>query len=99
MEIIVALITFAGVCMTTGATLIINAKNVKKEDLVKEINNVQLDNCKNFLVHCLAKLEEGKELSIVEKERFWENFDKYTKLGGNSYVRTSTEKFKKEGRL
>lgn len=98
-EIIVALITFAGVLCTTGATLIINSKNVKKSDLIKEINQVQLDNCKNYLVHEISKADRGQELSQVEIERYWENYDTYTKLGGNSYVRSSTERLKKEGKL
>lgn len=95
-EIAVAGITFAGVVVTTLANLIINKQNVKKTDLINEINKVQLDNCKNYLVHTIAKADEGKELSLVEKERYWENYDIYIKLGGNSYVKHATERLSEE---
>ena len=95
-EIAVAGITFAGVVVTTLANLIINKQNVKKADLINEINKVQLDNCKNYLVHTIAKADEGKELSLVEKERYWENYDIYIKLGGNSYVKHETERLSEE---
>lgn len=98
-EIAVAGITFAGVVVTTVANVVINKQNVKKEDLVKEINKVQLDNCKNYLVHAIAKANKGEELSIIERERYWENYDTYTRLGGNSYVKSSTEMLKKEGKI
>lgn len=96
-EIIVALITLAGVIATTSANVIINKQNVKKQDLIKEIDKVQLDNCKNYLVQAISKAESGAELSDVERERYFENYDTYTKLGGNSYIHTETEKLKKEG--
>lgn len=95
-EIAVAGITFAGVVVTTLANLIINKQNVKKADLINEINKVQLDNCKNYLVHTIAKADEGKELSLVEKERYWENYDIYIRLGGNSYVKHETERLSEE---
>lgn len=95
-EIAVAGITFAGVVVTTLANLIINKQNVKKTDLINEINKVQLDNCKNYLVHTIAKADEGKELSLVEKERYWENYDIYIRLGGNSYVKHETERLSEE---
>lgn len=98
-EIAVAGITFLGVIVTGIINLIINKQNVKKEDLIKEINKVQLDNCKNYLVHAIAKAEKKEPLTDVEKERYWENYDTYTHLGGNSYVQSSTEKLKKEGRI
>ena len=96
-EIIVALITFAGVIISAVLNLIINNKNVKKSDLEEMINGVQLDNCKNYLVQAIAKAESGGELTPVEKERYYENYDKYSKLGGNSYIHSATEKLKREG--
>lgn len=96
-EIIVALITLSGVITTSLINYLINKKNVKKQDLIEEINKVQLDNCKNYLVQAISKLRFGNKLSAVEKERFFENYDTYTKLGGNSFIHTETEKLKKEG--
>ena len=98
-EIGVALITFCGVLVTTIANIVINKQNVKKEDLFKAINKVEMNNCKNYLVQTIAKVEDGMELTPVEKERYWENYDIYVELGGNSYIHSETEKLKKEGKL
>lgn len=99
MEIAVAIITI----IPTLATLIISTitnKRVKKQDDIKEeIKQIQLDNCKNYLVQAIAKVESGQDLSPVEKERYWENYDTYIKLGGNSYIHSETERLKKGGKL
>ena len=99
MEIAVAIITI----IPTLATLIISTitnKRVKKQDNIKEeIKQIQLDNCKNYLVQAIAKVESGQDLSPVEKERYWENYDTYVKLGGNSYIHSETERLKEGGRL
>ena len=99
MEIAVAIITI----IPTLATLIISTitnKRVKKQDDIKEeIKQIQLDNCKNYLVQAIAKVESGQDLSPVEKERYFENYDTYVKLGGNSYIHSETERLKEGGRL
>lgn len=84
--------------LTSIVTIITNKQNAKKEDLEKEINKVQLDNCKNYLVQ-LISASERRELSLAEKERFYENYDNYIKLGGNSYIHSETERLKKEGKI
>ena len=98
-EIIIAIITTIGVIVSSVVNLLINSKNVKKKDLDEKIDEVQMDNCKNYLVQAIAKVEAGGKLSSVEMERYYENYDTYTKLGGNSYIHSETEKLKKEGLL
>ena len=97
-EIIVALITLAGVGLTTFANVMVNKQNVKKTDLINAINKVQLDNCKNYLVQQISAADR-RNLSPAEKERYWENYDTYIKLGGNSYIHSETDRLKKEGKL
>ena len=97
-EIIVALITLAGVGLTTFANVMINKQNVKKTDLINAIDKVQLDNCKNYLVQQISAADR-RDLSPAEKERYWENYDTYIKLGGNSYIHSETERLKNEGKL
>lgn len=98
-EIIVAITTGIFTLIVSLVNLHTNRKNVKKEDLIREIQKVQLDNCKNYLVQSIAKLESGGRLSQTELQRYWENYDTYTRLGGNSYIHASTERLQKEGRL
>lgn len=99
-EVILAMIGAGTIpaILTSIVTIITNKQNAKKEDLEKSINQVQLDNCKNYLVQ-LISASERRELSLAEKERFYENYDNYIKLGGNSYIHNEVERLKKEGKI
>ena len=72
-------------------------------DLQGQISDVDMANCKNYLVNFLSKVQcEGtfcQKITSEERERFWENYDHYVKMGGNSYVKNCVEKLKKEGKL
>lgn len=53
-------------------------------DSIKELD---ISQCKNFLVRFLADIEQGNEIDPVEKERAYELFDHYTNdLKQNSYI-------------
>ena len=97
-EVIIAIISLIGIVVTNICNIINNNKNIKKEDFKKEINQVQLDNCKNYLVQAIAKAD-SKGLTKVEIERYYENYDIYIKLGGNSYIHAETDRLKKENKL
>ena len=99
-EVILAMIGAGTIpaILTSIVTIITNKQNAKKEDLEKSINQVQLDNCKNYLVQQIGATERRK-LTHAEKERYWENYDIYIKLGGNSYIHAETDRLKKEGKL
>lgn len=54
------------------------------QDSIKELDVSQ---CKNFLVRFLADIEQGNEIDEVEKERAFEIYDHYTyDLKQNSYI-------------
>lgn len=97
-EIIVAIITGFVTLTISIINLVTNKKNVKKSDLIEQINKVQLDNCKNYIVQQISAADR-RELSPAEKERYWENYDTYISLGGNSYIHSETERLKKEGKI
>ena len=97
-EIIVAIITGFVTLTISIISLITNKKNVKKSDLIEQINKVQLDNCKNYIVQQISAADR-RDLSAAEKERYWENYDTYISLGGNSYIHSETERLKKEGKI
>lgn len=99
MEIAVAIITIIPTLATLIITTITNKRVKKQDDIKEEIKQIQLDNCKNYLVQAIAKVESGQDLSPVEKERYFENYDTYVKLGGNSYIHSETERLKEGGRL
>lgn len=97
-EIIVAIITGFVTLTISIINLVTNKKNVKKSDLIEQINKVQLDNCKNYIVQQISAADR-RNLSSAEKERYWENYDTYISLGGNSYIHSETERLKKEGKI
>lgn len=54
------------------------------EDSIKELDVSQ---CKNYLVRFLADIEQGNEVDEVEVERAYEIYDHYTNdLKQNSYI-------------
>lgn len=73
--------------------------NEKLDSLQSSISEVDMANCKNYLVQTISTLEAGREVDKVALERFWENYDHYTEMGGNSYIHTAVERLKKEGKL
>ena len=99
-EVIIAIISAGTIpaIISSIVTIVTNKTNAKKEDLQKAIDKVQLDNCKNYLVQQIGATER-RELTNAEKERYWENYDIYIKLGGNSYIHSETERLKKEGKI
>ena len=53
----------------------------------KKIDDLDISQCKNFLVRFLADVEQNNELDEVEKERAYEIYDHYTNdLKQNSYI-------------
>lgn len=111
-EISNVLIFIAGILGSGGAIAIFFGKhfgkimaeqlkptNDKIDKLGSAIDEVDMANCKNYLVSAISDLESGQKLDKVAQERFWENYDHYTKMGGNSYIHTAVEKLKKENKL
>ena len=69
------------------------------EPVVKQIESVDRENCKNFLVTFLAETERGQEHDQIELERFHEQFEHYKAIGGNSYIKAKVDKLQKNGKL
>lgn len=72
-------------------------KQLKK--LETRIDGVDMESCKNFLVSKITHIEKGDPLGDVEQERFWEQYDYYTKHQGNSYIRHKVEQLKEDGKI
>lgn len=78
----------------------INNLKVDIGNVQLNINEVGISNCKNFLVSCFAKIEQGQELDETEKERYYEEYDAYiNEYHQNSYIHTKHEKLKEEGKI
>ena len=62
-------------------------------------NNIELELIKMFLVNFINDIEQGVYKSDIQKKNAYELYDRYNKLGGNSYVHDNWEKIIKEGKL
>ena len=71
----------------------------KINDLKKQIDDVDVENCKNFLVQQLSDAERGVKWDEIELERFYEQYEHYQQKGGNSYIKSKVEKLKAEGKI
>lgn len=111
---IYSLVLFLGGLIAAVIVLITYAKkglkSALKEDFdgikeqIKNMNDticeIGISDCKNFMIHCYAKIEANQELDETEKERYSECYDIYTnKYHKNSYIHSKHEKLMKEGKL
>lgn len=59
-----------------------------------DIKNLQISECKNYLVSMIDRIENGDKLGEAAKQLFYEKYDLYNKLGQNSYLNASIEELK-----
>lgn len=83
----------AGIITSGSIIIVFIQKSLKKliknelEPISTQIKNLDVSQCKNFLVGFLADVEQGNELDKVEIERAYEIYDHYTNdLKQNSYI-------------
>lgn len=71
-----------------------------EKKLTDEMNKIDMNATKNFLVSRLHEIKKNDDvLDDVTKERFFEQYEHYKNLGGNSYIANEVERLRKEGRL
>lgn len=74
--------------------------NNKLDKLDTKIDGVDMEACKNYLVKMMREIEQDS-VCINENEisRVYEVYDRYIKLGGNSYIKEKMEELQKGGKL
>lgn len=73
--------------------------NDRLDKIEKKIDDVDLNTCKNFLVARLTEVEHGRALDSVTEERFWEQYEHYVAIGGNTYIQHKVEQLEQAGKL
>lgn len=79
--------------------------NLKKQvetndaELSQKIDELSMGTCKNFITRYLSDVERGVLVGEIEKERFSEEWDYYTKHDGNSYIKSWYKKLEDKGFL
>ena len=63
------------------------------------VDDVDKNATKNFLVSTLSGIEKGQPLDEIERERFFEQYEHYSKIGGNGYVKAKVDQLRAEGKL
>lgn len=71
----------------------------KQDEIIKRLDAVDLENCKNYLVTFVAEVARGEIKDETEMQRFWEEYEHYIDKGGNSYLRNKVEDLKAKKRL
>lgn len=73
--------------------------NDKLTQLEKKHDLSDREHAKNYIVRFLADVEQGEPIDQDELHCFWDNYELYKAMGGNSYVHDKVEKLKKAGKL
>lgn len=73
--------------------------NTKLDKLSHQTTENDKNRAMDFIVRFLADVEQGATIDAEEKRRFYENYDLYVSLGGNSYIHSKVERLQKEGKL
>ncbi len=75
------------------------ALNKRIDSIESQTKSIDMETTKNFLVRFLADVEKGGMMTEIETERFWEQYEHYLKMDGNSYVKEWVAKLQKKGWL
>lgn len=105
MQVVEWVIKFAAFCGAVGVITGLISKYLTKKvsDILKPLNermtNIEMNSIKNYLVMVISRVESGEAIAEVEKERFFESYERYRELGGNSYIKAQVDKLESSGRL
>lgn len=84
--------------MTEGIEKILKDKfdGIEKtqKEILKRLDTVDIENCKNYLVTFLAEVSRGERKDDTEVMRFWEEYQHYQSKGGNSYIHRKVDELK-----
>lgn len=99
MEQFINLIPQIATLITSCSVILVAVKKWLVEPTNKKIEAFELSSIKTDLVNFINDVENGIEKSDIQKLNAHELYDRYYKLGGNSYVHDHFEKLLKEGKI
>ena len=70
-----------------------------EKKLSNEIEKIDLNATKSFLISKLQDIKSDNEIDDITKQRFYEQYEHYKNLGGNSYISSEIDRLRKEGKL
>lgn len=79
---------------------VLKPTNDKIDAISKKVDQVDIDNCKNYLQQAISALDAGETMDSAAEQRFYENYDHYCNdLHLNSWVHREVDRLEKEGKL
>lgn len=99
MERFINLIPQLATLITSCSVILVAVKKWLVEPTNKKIEAFELSSIKTDLVNFINDAENGIEKSDIQRLNAHELYDRYKKLGGNSYVHDHFEKLLKEGKI
>lgn len=76
------------------------SKLIKEEfdGINQRLDRVDMEACKNFLVRVIPDIEDGT-IDETGKQRFYEQYEHYLEMGGNTYIKHKVEVLQKEEKI
>lgn len=68
----------------------------QQEELSNKLKDLELSECRNYLVRFIEDVKSGEPVGTVEIERYYEVRDRYYALGGNGYIHAAAEEIEKK---
>mgnify|MGYP002624999594 CR=1 FL=1 len=68
----------------------------KIDSLAKKVDDVDMNSAKDFLIARLGEVERGGYLDEITKQRFYEDLDRYEKMGGDGYIHVWYDNLRKQ---
>ena len=69
-----------------------------EKKLTNEIRKSDMNATKNYLVSCIHDIKTNN-FDETSKQRFWEQYEHYVNLGGNTYIQKEVDRLRKEGMI
>lgn len=96
---LVGLISGVGYLSSISRKWLKDAMKEQLDVIAHRLDQVDMESTKNYLVTYLSDIERGKALDEIEKERFYEQYQHYCNLGGNSYIKNKVDQMRGKGWL
>lgn len=96
---LVGLISGVGYLSSISRKWLKDAMKEQLDVIANRLDQVDMESSKNYLVTYLSDIERGKALDEIEKERFYEQYQHYQSLGGNSYIKNKVDQMRGKGWL
>lgn len=96
---LVGLISGVGYLSSVSRKWLKDAMKEQLDVIANRLDQVDMESTKNYLVTYLSDIERGKAIDEIEKERFYEQYQHYQSLGGNSYIKNKVDQMRGKGWL